>query len=315
MPRKRGAAPEVKNDTGKAGERIFKDLEELRQVYLEEAGEDIPVSKITRYQKSKLLSPVEKIDGRECYTGQHLERLKMIEHLRSKYGMPIKDITGIIGVVEMAPGPEPVVEMEAREREVSRREQIIRNASQIFEAKGFNGTTIDDIVQATGIAKGTFYIYFHNKEELLLEVIRKLIDETGEEIEVKLSEETDFYRRLLIIGRQYTELYLKKSELFNVLIGQTVGNPVLAQQLQDIYKLMAVPIVEDLRKGMKAGNIVKIDDVDTVAYCLVGMGQMVAYGLALDPEYQPETAIRTVTILMRRALVEDGVKQEGGKRA
>ena len=315
MPRKRGAEPEAENETGKPGESVYKDLDGLRRAYLRETGEDIPESKITRYQKGRLLPPIEKIEGRECYTGQHLERLKMIEHLRSKYGMPIKDITGIIGVVEMAPGPEPVVEMEAREREVSRREQIIRNASQIFEAKGFNGTTIDDIVQATGIAKGTFYIYFHNKEELLLEVIRKLIDETVEEIDAKLGEESDFYKRLLIIGSQFTELYLKKSELFNVLIGQTVGNPALAQQLQDIYKLMAAPIVDDLRKGMKAGKIVKIDDVDTVAYCLVGMGQMVAYGLALDPEYQTEKAIRTVTILMRRALLEGDERLGAGKRA
>ncbi len=314
MTKKKAANTEAVDLSGKADERLFMDLEGLRQAYEKETGDEILVSKIARYQKNRLLPPAETDGGGEVYNIQHLERLKMIEHLRSKYGMPVKDIAGIIGVVELAPGQEPVVETEAKEREISRREQIIRNASQIFEAKGFNGTTIDDIVQATGIAKGTFYIYFRNKEELLLEVIRKLVDETLEEIETKLGEEKDFFKRLLIKGSMFTDLYLQKSDLFNVLIGQTVGNPHLAQQLRDIYRIMANPVMEDLRIGMEMGQLFKMDDIDTVAYCLVGMGQMVAYGLSLDDTYDPRKAIPTVYTLIRRALYVDRNNRTGEER-
>jgi AcrR family transcriptional regulator len=310
MAKKKAANAKAEFINGKADQRLFSGMEGLRRAYEKETGDEILISKIARYQKNRLLPPAETNGKEEIYNIQHLERLKMIEHLRSKYGMPVKDIAGIIGVVELAPGQEPVVETEAREREVSRREQIIRNASQIFEAKGFNGTTIDDIVQATGIAKGTFYIYFRNKEELLLEVIRKLVDETLEEIETKLGEEKDFFKRLLIKGSEFTDLYLQKSDLFNVLIGQTVGNPPLAQQLRDIYRLMAGPVIEDLRIGMEMGQLFQIDDIDTVAYCLVGMGQMVAYGLSLDSSYDPRKAIPTVYTLIRRALYKDRDKQQ-----
>lgn len=282
---------------------MFNGLEELRRAFERETGSEILASKVSRYHKSRLLpSPEQGVEG-DVYTPLHLERLKMIEHLRSKYGMPLKDIAGIIGVVESTPGQEPVVEPEVAEREVSRREQIIRNASLIFEAKGFNGTTIDDIVQATGIAKGTFYIYFHNKEELLLEVVRKLVDEVSERLELKLQDETDFFKRLFIRGTEFAGLYFEKNDLLNVLIGQTVGNPVLAQQLRDIYRLMADPVKEDLRTGMQKGQLFEMDDVETVAYSLIGMAQMVAFGMALDDGFSPERATATLFNLVERSLL------------
>jgi AcrR family transcriptional regulator len=298
----------VKANTSKDGEipeeRVFIGLEELQRAFEQETGGEILASKISRYHKNKLLPPPEQGEKGDVYTLQHFERLKMIEHLRSKYGMPIKDIAGIIGVVESTPGQEPVVEPEAAEREVSRREQIIRNASLILEAKGFNGTTIDDIVQATGIAKGTFYIYFHNKEELLLEVVRKLVDDIIERLELRLQDETDFFKRLFIRGSEFAGLYFEKNDLLNVLIGQTVGNPALARQLREIYKIMADPVKEDLRTGMQQGQLFKIDDVETVAYSLIGMAQMVAYGMALDEKYKPEEATATLFTLVERSLLK-----------
>jgi AcrR family transcriptional regulator len=42
-------------------------------------------------------------------------------------------------------------------------------ANRLFLEQGFDATTVDAIVDAAGISKGTFYIYFKRKEDLLLE--------------------------------------------------------------------------------------------------------------------------------------------------
>jgi len=42
-------------------------------------------------------------------------------------------------------------------------------ANQLFLTKGIDETTVDEICDAAGISKGTFYLYFHHKEDLLLE--------------------------------------------------------------------------------------------------------------------------------------------------
>ena len=58
-----------------------------------------------------------------------------------------------------------------------RPQQIIDAALAVFDERGLAGARLDDIAQRAGIAKGTIYIYFPNKEELFREVIRQtLID-------------------------------------------------------------------------------------------------------------------------------------------
>ncbi len=45
--------------------------------------------------------------------------------------------------------------------------RIIESAYELFKSKSVNSTTIDDVVKAAGIAKGTFYLYFSDKYDLL----------------------------------------------------------------------------------------------------------------------------------------------------
>jgi TetR/AcrR family transcriptional repressor of nem operon len=46
------------------------------------------------------------------------------------------------------------------------REQILDVASRLIHLRGFNHTSIDDILRACGIGKGNFYYYFKSKDEL-----------------------------------------------------------------------------------------------------------------------------------------------------
>ncbi len=49
------------------------------------------------------------------------------------------------------------------------RQRIREAANQLFIEQGFHATTVDAIVHAAGVSKGTFYLHFERKEDLLLE--------------------------------------------------------------------------------------------------------------------------------------------------
>ncbi|MGD0022765.1 MAG: TetR family transcriptional regulator C-terminal domain-containing protein [Smithellaceae bacterium] len=51
------------------------------------------------------------------------------------------------------------------------REEIIRKGAKLIHAQGFNATGIQQILQAVGIPKGSFYFYFKSKEDFGLEII------------------------------------------------------------------------------------------------------------------------------------------------
>lgn len=58
-----------------------------------------------------------------------------------------------------------------------RRNEILETAERLFVTKGYTKTTVNDILKEIGIAKGTFYHYFKSKEEVMDEIIMRIIKE------------------------------------------------------------------------------------------------------------------------------------------
>ncbi|PES62400.1 TetR family transcriptional regulator [Bacillus cereus] len=56
-----------------------------------------------------------------------------------------------------------------------RRKEILETAERLFITKGYTKTTVNDILKEIGIAKGTFYHYFKSKEEVMDEIIMRII--------------------------------------------------------------------------------------------------------------------------------------------
>jgi AcrR family transcriptional regulator len=62
------------------------------------------------------------------------------------------------------------------ERETIRR-QLREKGEELFQAYGLKKTTVADITQAVGISKGSFYLFYGSKEELLLEILEQIESE------------------------------------------------------------------------------------------------------------------------------------------
>jgi len=60
-------------------------------------------------------------------------------------------------------------------KKISTRQKIINSAYNLFYKRGFNGTSIDDILKDSGLNKGSLYHIFKSKKELLLAVIEEKI--------------------------------------------------------------------------------------------------------------------------------------------
>lgn len=61
------------------------------------------------------------------------------------------------------------------ERQAQRRETILAAALDEFSARGFAATRLDDVARRAGVAKGTIYLYFRDKESLFQELVRAML--------------------------------------------------------------------------------------------------------------------------------------------
>lgn len=57
------------------------------------------------------------------------------------------------------------------------KDKITKHSVQLFKEKGFSETSIQDIVDSLEVTKGTFYYYFKSKEELLMDIHERYIDD------------------------------------------------------------------------------------------------------------------------------------------
>lgn len=85
----------------------------------------------------------------------------------------------------------------------NRKEQVINKAHQLFIDKGFQATSIQDILDYSGISKGTFYNYFSSKNELLIAIFKNVFNKVEQG------------RNELLIGQDPSniEIFVKQIEL------------------------------------------------------------------------------------------------------
>jgi AcrR family transcriptional regulator len=71
--------------------------------------------------------------------------------------------------------PTPETRSVRAERAAARRVAILEAALDEFTARGFAGARLDDVAQRAGVAKGTIYLHFKDKEALFQELVRTML--------------------------------------------------------------------------------------------------------------------------------------------
>ena len=84
------------------------------------------------------------------------------------------------------------------EKRVNNRIKILNAAWKLFEEKGYEETTVDEIIEATHTSKGTFYHYFKSKEDLL-SLFSYIFDERYEELSKKLDVDMNSFDKLMVL--------------------------------------------------------------------------------------------------------------------
>jgi AcrR family transcriptional regulator len=92
------------------------------------------------------------------------------------------------------------------QRAAARREAILAAALDEFAAQGFAATRLDDVARRAGVAKGTIYLHFQDKEALFQELIRSVLGPFVGTLEVALK--ADLPVRL--VAEQALEMFVRE---------------------------------------------------------------------------------------------------------
>lgn len=173
------------------------------------------------------------------------------------------------------------------------KDEIIKTARQLFLIKGYDKTSIQNIIDGTDIAKGTFYHYFKSKEDLLnqySEIEVKALYSIAEEIGNSDLNPIEKFETLFKKSSSWKSENVKSMKtLFKVMMSKE--NLYLRDaMLQNQRKQLAPIFSKIINEGRAQGNF-NIIDCDFTAILIIdifsGLTNKVATYLSA-PEYNPE---------------------------
>lgn len=97
---------------------------------------------------------------------------------------PLQDRSSFLTICPVAPqiGAVELPEKNRFDRRKEQTRQALRRAAQaLILEKGFSLVTVDDIVRAADVARGTFYLHYRDKEELVWDIVKTQLDELDAE--------------------------------------------------------------------------------------------------------------------------------------
>jgi AcrR family transcriptional regulator len=151
--------------------------------------------------------------------------------------------------------------------------EILEAARKVFAKKGFVDATMDEIAAATGLAKGTLYLYFKSKRDVYLTTLQQGMTELLERVTTNIQEASGIRAKLRAIvatrlkyaeeNRDFIKIYL--TEFVSVMHPASIN-----KDFRDKHLKLAQGIEQVLRESVKNGEIQQLD-IETVAFTIQDM--------------------------------------------
>ncbi|MGH2479534.1 MAG: TetR/AcrR family transcriptional regulator [Ktedonobacteraceae bacterium] len=155
-------------------------------------------------------------------------------------------------------------------REATRR-HIIQVAAKEFARLGFDQANINTIAELAGMGKGTIYLYFANKRELFLSMLRTIAQTHIATIRAALAPEGTIQERLERLFRVFVELAVADDDSFNVYMSALYGvNRAFQDEATKLLRDYIAVVTLLLEQSQARGEIACVD-IDATALMVISL--------------------------------------------
>jgi AcrR family transcriptional regulator len=161
-----------------------------------------------------------------------------------------------------------------------RKAQIINAAEGVFTEKGFDQARMDDIAEETGLSKGTLYLYFKSKDDLIIAILDRMFQREFQHFEALKFTESSAIDAIWKITELLTKDILSLQRLIPIVyqfLALAFRNKYVQLALKKYingYVDILVPIIQ---RGIDSGEFRQVD----VREVAIAMGAMIEGTLLL----------------------------------
>lgn len=193
---------------------------------------------------------------------------------------------------------------KVRQKKDAKRTAMMQTAVQVFAEKGYHAATVRDIVQKAGVAIGTFYFYFPDKETLFV----YLYEETGEfliqTLEQAINSKSHLHQQVLAGIQAYVNIALYEPAVVHLMLVGGIGAvPSLADK-RAIFRERVTQIWQrPLDMAYDSDNL-SAQNTRRAAEAIAGACDEVILNLLAQPDGENDgsAAVRDLTLFILRGL-------------
>jgi len=141
-----------------------------------------------------------------------------------------------------------------------RRGDLLDAAIRVFTDKGIQGATIADITTTAGVAKGTFYLYFDSKDQLVAALKARMVDDIlahASGLYEKVGRE-DWWALVDTFAESYVDFMLGHRDMCQIMAQEGIS-PEADPAFADCYARINQMLVTSLRAGTADGVFATTD--------------------------------------------------------
>ena len=147
---------------------------------------------------------------------------------------------------------------KSRAKAGTRLEAVLRSAANIFFAKGFHATSIEDVARDVGMLKGSLYYYIKSKDDLLFQLLLAGIEDGDAFIAKQIDPEGDPVEQLERAIRAQIDYIIQNKVPFGLFLHEFDSLPGKRQhKLTSVMSRYNNRFVELVQKGQREGKLME----------------------------------------------------------
>jgi TetR/AcrR family fatty acid metabolism transcriptional regulator len=153
-----------------------------------------------------------------------------------------------------------------------RMSEILDAARAVFGRKGFNDTTVDEIAEQAGLAKGTVYLYYKSKQDLYFEALRFGFTSLITELERQIEETEGIDQKLRAFIAAKLEYCEKNRDFFKIYYSELGNIPTHPAAINSKFKALyfeQARLVEGILKAGAQKGVVRSMPHDRTALAIL----------------------------------------------
>ena len=147
-----------------------------------------------------------------------------------------------------------------------RKSQILNAAEQVFTKKGLDLARMDDIAEETGLSKGTLYLYFKSKDELIIAILDRIFQGIFKQLEARKKDQLSATEAINRFTEEAIHDYKRMLRLMPVayeFLALAFRNKVVQKALTQYFRHYLDVLVPIIQRGIDSGEFRPVDPRET----------------------------------------------------